>query len=47
MYNLKVEFTFYAMVQGKGKHLRKTEEKQVLQERRSVLQKHGKNGLAK
>ena len=31
----------------KGKHLRKNEEKKILQERRGVLQKHVKIGLAK
>ena len=31
----------------KGKHQRKTEEQQILQESRSVLQKYLKNDLAK
>ena len=31
----------------KGKHLRKNEEKKILQERRGALQKHVKIGLAK
>ena len=44
--NPKVKFTCNAMVKGKVK-VNKSKQKQILQERGGVMQKHVKNGLAK